>query len=402
MKYTINQLHDILYQRTLEIYDIFKNFFGEEYVDLQVISADHVKTIMRDFLSLNHIQGTDEEGYEMSKRYIDGLVASVEDIKSLIYVWWPAVTVTNENGKSIDIQDLYAKVEVKLNGQIPFEYIGFTLNRATYSARQFESNYMHSHIKEIPKSNLSTFMTPCLGIGPIRDTILTLKSNYDEAIWMLFCEELSLYVTVESLKGGPWKKLENVGASNELLSHTGYNFEKAISEVFLREFTIGNLLGFINYYLKKGHLQLSFINGKFTCSMPYHEYIIDVSNAFIDYFNNHLHTTKEALSKCYTDNLLYSVLYNNGKFYRGGDCISQQSLDNYQHKFVLRFKGKNIYSRIIAPSNTDVHPTTIINNTFAMFVLKNILRTINYRYRNEYNERRDQDPSTAGKRVIYL
>lgn len=402
MKYTINQIHDILYKKTLEVYDVFKDFFDEPYVDLQIIQADAFKTILRDYMS--NIQGSGEEGYEITNEDFRNLEASMNDIKSLIYIWWPNVTVTNENDKSVVIQDLYAKIEVRLDGTIPPEYIGFTLNRATYPAQQFESNYLHSHIREIPKNNFSTFMSPCLGSGPIKDTILTLKNESSEEMWMLFCEELSMYVTVESLNGGPWKHLENIGALEELGSHTGYDFNKASRDVFAIEFPGNeNLRGFLKYYLEKGHLQLSFMNGKFTCSMPYHEYIIDVSNAFIDYFNSHLKTTKEALELYYSHELLYSVIFDNGKFYKQGNNVSTQSLYAYQDKFVLTFKGKCITTKILESSDSNVlHTVTIIDNSFAMFVLKRILRTINYKYRNGYNERRDQNPSTVGKRVIYI
>lgn len=401
MKYTINQIHDILYKKTLEVYDVFKNFFDEPYVDLQVIQTDAFKIVLKD--CMHNIQGSDEEGYEVTNEDISNLKASMNDIKSLIYIWWPNVTVTNENDKSVVIQDLYAKMEVRLDGTIPPEYIGFTLNRATYSSQQFESNYLHSHIREIPKYKFSTFMQPCLGNGPIKDTILTLKNESSEEMWMLFCEELSMYVTVESLEGGPWKHLENIGALKALTSHTGYDLNKASRDAFATEFPgKENLKGFIKYYLEKGHLQLSFMEGKFTCSMPYHEYIIDVSNAFIEYFNNHLRTTKSALGFCYSRGLLYSVLFDNGKFYKQGNNVSAQSLYAYQGKFVLRFKGKDITTKILESPDPNVHTVTILNNGFAMFVLKSILRTINYKYRNGYKERRDQDPSTVSKRVIYI
>ena len=40
--------------------------------------------------------------------------------------------------------------------------------------------------------------------------------GFDETKWMLFCHELSLYVTVESLEGVPYNHLENVHLYNHI------------------------------------------------------------------------------------------------------------------------------------------------------------------------------------------
>lgn len=412
MLYTINQLYEHLYQKVNDIYDIFKGFFGEECVDLQnIYSEESDKIRIKNFLRTN---GFDIDEHKTNDRYglSDIQMSALESVfastKVTIYVWWKNVTITNEHNRSIHIQDLYAKVVVQLDGRIPYEYIGFMLNRATYSTEQFLSSYLHSHIREIPKDNFTRFQEPCLGTGPIRDTIITLKSNYDEAEWMLFCQELSMYVTVESLTGGPWKRMENVGSTTVLCDYKDYNLSKTNMSAFLMVFDKGTLIKFIRYYLRKGHLSLSFKEGNFTPGLPYYEYIIDVSNSFIDFYNKELASDKPLLDRVFAKLLLRKVRVINNKFYRNAvdESPNTQSLNAYKDRLVLRFKGKEIRTTIFDPikDNTEATITTVLDNGVAMYILKNILKVINYRYRNEHNNKTggDQEASSTSQRVFYL
>lgn len=410
MVYTINQLYDYLYQKVNSVYDVFKDFFGEGNVDLQRnIFEDIFKRRLGITLSNfgYKVLESAENGFDIPYEISDAQIAEIEheysDRKSIIYVHWNNVTVTNEHDKSVEIQDLYAKVDVQMDGRIPYENVGFLLNRATYTREQFLSNYLFSHIQYIPKSDFRQFLPPCLGRGPIKETIATLKNEYDEVTWMLFCQELSMYVTVESLAGVPWKYLEEIGNTDKLLSHTDYTTD-ASKLLFLSLFSADKLKEFIKYYLEHGHLSLSFVNNKFTSGLPYYEYIIDVSNSFIDFYNKYLKLDERQLKSCYDKGLLYKSLVKNGKFYKNAeDQARVQNLDNYQNKPVLTFKGRMITTTIIDTDFTEATLTTIINNSFAMYVLDHILRTINFRYRNEYNkESREADITSTYQRVCYI
>lgn len=348
-------------QKVRGVYEVFMNFFGEQYVDIQ-------KDVMYPYY--------------------------------IIYVWWPHVTVTNEFNKSVSIQDLYAKIKINLEGLIPYEFPGFLLNRATYSKEQFLSDYMHSHIRGIPKDNFSYFETPCLGQGPIRSTINTLKTDYDIAEWMLFCQELSMYVTVESISGGPWRRMENIGSYTIAYGYIDYDFSSDFTYPLF--FTVSMRKEFIKYYLANGHLSLSFRNGQFICGMPFYEYIIDLSNTFIDYCNETLYT-KDYIQLLFNNSILLHLLVSNGKFYAISNDRQNQDLNRYRNKLVLTFKDKKIFTTITESSNNEYFPATIINNKIAMNILKNILKVINFRYKNEHNNNnRIQDSSQTCQRTIYI
>lgn len=415
MKYTVNQLYQHLFEKPLSIYDTFKGFFGEDFVDIQTHQGRELSSF-KEYLfakicdEASITNGNKEEDFnlhfEVSAEQLGELENIAIDKRFIIYVWWSRVTVTNEYDKYVNIQDLYAKIEIQNDGCIPYECAGFLLNRATYTREQFISDYMHSHIQCIPKNDFTKFMEPCLGNGPIKNTIATLKNDYDETTWMLFCQELSVYVTVESISGGPWKKMENIGDITINRLYIDYDFSFARKTYFLDSFSNKNLRDFIQYYLKHGHLSLRYVYGKYTCGMPYYEYIIDISNAFIDYYNKFWCTTSEKLHKCFEKGILKQFVIVNGKFYSEGTGNSYiSSLDRYQDKLVLMFKGKEIHTNIIDETQeSEASLTTVIQNEIAMYILQNVLRTINFRYKNEHNNkyRRNQEATPTCERVIYL
>lgn len=407
MQYSVNQLYSLQYKKLQDVYEVFKNFFGEEYVDLQMecsqSSVCHCINLVLEEFGVK----VDFSNFDVVYDIPDDLLASVDEVArskcGIIYVWWSSVTVINEHDKYIIIQDLYAKIRVQPDGLIPFESCGFLLNRATYTREQFLSNYLHSHIREIPKDDFSEFGTPCLGQGPIAGTIQTLKTDFDEAEWMLFCQELSMYVTVESLSGGPWKCLESVGAARTLSEYNGFNFGYADRSSFVNHFPIDRLKDFVKYYIEHGHLVLAYRNGSFVCGMSPCEYVIDVSNAFIDFYNRYLKTSESVLRNLFSRELLRHVLVKNGMLYQDGTAPTEH-LDRYKNRFVLKFKGKEIRTKIIDTSSSESVPTVIINYRLAIYILKSILRTINFKYKNEHNNNTggQQSPAQACQKTVYI
>lgn len=415
MEYTVNQLYQYLFEKPLAIYEIFKGFFGEDFVDIQTCQGRELSSFKEYLLakicdeSFMPKEAAEEEynlSFSITEMQLKELKTTLEDKRLIIYVWWPRVTVTNEYNKSVNIQDLYAKIEIQNDGTIPYECNGFRLNRATYTREQFLSNYMHSHINIIPKNNFTQFKIPCLGRGPIISTIGTLKNEYDETTWMLFCQELSMYVTVESISGGPYHRMETIGNVFLDSMYTGYTFNYTSKVDFLSLFTNDDLKKFIKYYLKHGHLSLGYRNSAFTWSMSYYEYIIDISNSFIDFYNKYYSTTAGNLDNCFSKSMLKQVIVADGKFYNEGDYNSFDinNFSEYQNKLVLTFKGKEIRTAIINnKQGSEATLTTVISNNVAMFILQKILRTINFRYKNEHNKyRRNQEATPACERVLYL
>lgn len=418
MEYTIDELRNKIFSNVLEVYDVFKSHFGERYVDLQKVPDNgNIENTCDYYPGIERVDGK----YNID----DGTLADIINHYScrhfIIYVWWPRVTITNEHNKSVTIQDLYAQVKINIDGCIPYELHGFLLNRSTYSAIQFLSNYLHSHVYDIPKSDFTQFKVPCLGTGPIRQTIVTLKSSNDTVMWMLFCEELSKYVTVESLTGGPYRSLEKIGIGDSLYHYNGFESsgENPIASMvneaysyteapyYLRVDALRAMIkDFIKYYLQHGHLAISFEFGKFICGMTYYEYMIDVSNSFIDYYNAKLKADNAKTAFLFRTKFLITVLVTGNKFRKmGGEYNNVATIDQYQDKHVLTFKGRDIRTKITNDGNQETTVTTLLNYKCAMYVLENILKIINYRFENDRNSKGASGTETAAeahKTAFYL
>lgn len=108
-------------EKPRRILEIFSDYFGEDKVDMQGFCS--------------------KEGFCKNKSLGGNNIDAITRLGGIfILVWFPQVKVTNEHNKSVDIQDLYAKVKINTEGQL----IGkFYLNRATYPVEHMMAEYMH-------------------------------------------------------------------------------------------------------------------------------------------------------------------------------------------------------------------------------------------------------------------
>lgn len=203
-----------------EVRDIFVDYYGEDKIDLVEVIG---------------------QGYN-------------------IIVYFPVVTVTNEHNKSIVIYDLFAKVKIKpdgwhINGK-------FQLLRSTYTKPQAVVGYTHSHIPDW--TSLGNWGDPCLGRGPLNNTIDTLSRDAFEfeemkSFWELFCRELDDYTQVESIAGIPYIRMSHVGADEA----------RNMNRNFLDDnYTPESKLKFIaKAILRSGKLKLSYSKKQFQLGM---------------------------------------------------------------------------------------------------------------------------------------
>lgn len=392
MLYTINELRQKLFQHVYDVYDIFLNFFGEEHVDLQGIPSE------QEILDTLDIEETESEGiyelsYSISEQLLQDLTSNFSNPPyPYILVWWPEVKVTNENDRSVMIQDLYAQIQLTSEGNIPQESPGFLLNRSTYSITQFNEGYVHSHMITMDKEtiHLRGFVPPCLGRGPIRETINSLRFNNEETLWMLFCQELALYVTVESLAGIPYRHLEYLGEKSKLLEeynegYSRYHYQDLElfyhSPTYDKEWFNTLLSGFMSYYCKNGHLSFGFINGKYAPGMPAYNFLIDISNTFIEWFNQRPY--QDEVEILFRNKILVYAHVEGGKFYQ---CTStnKYGLSMYEGRSMgFSFKGREVSLHIFEDQNEQVETTLLLSYKIAMYILHTILNIINYHYKNE-------------------
>ena len=421
----IEELYNSLMDRPLRVLDIFNDFFGEDKVDMQGYwSLDRFKSWMdieplSTYIPDSSIAGMSNNDWNMYKamsitdlpesqveKVIGAITGNVvkEEIGSLkfnkifILVHFPHVRVTNEHDRFVDINHLWAKVKVMYNGTLNG---GFTLNRSEYTLLHFRSNYMHSHISNIPTSDFTQFQNPCTGSGPINGTISTLNRDYDGDMWNMFCLELSKYVTVESVAGVPYHYLEKLGTRD---MEVGIDrFITYLSPSYYEsDIASGKFKEFVRYFINSKKLKFNYVNGSYSIGMSLIEFIVLISNEFIKWYNDQFN--KEELTAKFTDlkrhGVLRECIIDNGKIYYDMGRNNVNNYTRYIGRKVCVFKGREITVDITDIAGVrNENKSILLDIQIALYILTTILKVLNYRYgRNKATHEGNQ----LGTEVRYL
>ena len=369
-------------ERPRRVYEIFCDYFGEDKVDMQ--------------------------GFETLEQYIFNGRDSITSFRIFLLVWFPEVTVTNENDRSVDIQDLYMKVAIGADGSM----VGSpAMNRATYPLDQFLSDFMHSHTPGINKNSPSSFQRICTGSGPIQRTIGNLNGEFDEDLWQLFCSELEDFVHVESLSGVPYRRLEKIGITDkkvEVLMGFPYviagelNHNRFVNSIPTeKENRTYNLIAdFTRYLLKEGGLPMEFANGNYSVGMSYIDCTIYLSNKFIEWYNREDNPYRRILSleSLVTYEILGKHLIKEGKLYISSIANEMMNVEQYEGNRICTFKGMPVLRHIFiqeVPSEGNL--PLFLCGKIVRNIVGAIVKVVNYRYGREREEQ-----SESGGQAIYL
>lgn len=421
----INSMIERIYQKSTgrisQVYEVFKDYFDEERVDIQGIptlesfkqrltnscynsfmsrtaiinsnawneASEQDKEIVKALLAegvLNTLITSDETVFKYMFPFLLECYNGTSTRMAYIIVRFPEVRVSNENDKYVDIKELYARVKVTERGKIEGT---FGLLRADYPLSHIYADYAHSHISGLTL-NRDGFLSPCLGTGPINRTILSLVEEFDLSLWMLFCRELDTYVTVESLTGVPYRRLENITGDRRLrklpqrfsdsihVNKISYLWER-------KNLPMEELHNFIVYLLGKDIIKFNRNNGAYNLAMGYKDYIVNVSNAFIYYVNNYIErsATNEvlfSLNNLTSIGVLNPYAIKNGEIYAFSN--NGYSADGYLRengKALLMFKGSevrlNIYNDISREEDNTVY---LLDFNLCETILTNLIVYLNY------------------------
>jgi hypothetical protein len=347
-----------------EIYDIFVDYFGKDRVDVQGIPKKE------DFI-----------------KYPSSIATSFDN--AFILVYFPEVTVTNEHDKSITIYGVYVKIKFDSDVNI----ISFGINRSDYTYNQFTSRYVHSHVPRLNYSSLSYFHRPCYGTGPIRDTLLNMAREYDKDIYKLFCRELDLYLHVESLSGGPYMRLEDV---NDLASHIIYHEFSLVIKRDKNAWDAGKMDEFIPWLLKKRLFKFNYINNSYSIAMDLLDYMLTVSNAFIEFYNTYpIYDShpKRDVNYLYNKSVIRKyIIKGRNNIIERGTGSTDSDIESHEGEVLFTFRGKDVKFHVRDNTEEDTHEVVLLEYQLAMFILNRILITLNYCYGR----------NTASQKIYYL
>lgn len=343
---TLEKLYDDVFKPLIQVEAIFNKWFGEEKIDFQRITKDR-------FIERwsNHMDVTPL-----------GIKRYYADLSYPIIINFGTVTITNENNQSKELPGMLAKVIVATNGSL----VGsFGLNRYIYTERHLLYGYMHSHVNRIP-DDPSEFQSSCLGSGPIRSTISTLNMGFNADVWELFCVELQRYVETESLRGGPYHRLAQLGRETTQV----LNFNYSIGDRLIAQHK-NIIVEFMQYLYSHMNYSYNYIQGRYGLNMTYPEFVKDISKKFFTWYEG--------------DQQALTLLERQGVIIKGmvvGDKIKTPSNSeryNYHNivgERVCTFKGQPLVVQIVNEASAD-NVYYLLSVGICNFILSNILNFIN-------------------------
>lgn len=366
-KEEIKSIYDEAYKDVFGVYEHFKYYYGEERVDLQEIynfssiysSLENKKVdqiFSRNVLSTSTYEENKDKIFleeELTPEYRKALIEVIRNLKSnaVILVHWNSVIVENELNEKTEIQDLYAKISIDMDGVLLSK---FKLCRMTYTQEHYLAGYSHSHVPSVYENNIGDWQDPCTGSGPINGTMSLLYRDNNDDIWPLFCLELDKYVHTESLSGGPYFRIASIkqNIAGEILYYSTrgpvywYNQET-------RDF----INAFNKYFIKKVYkdFKIKYVYGCYSLAIPLYDFHILYSKELLEYVGKYmtLHPSSNVYRRLVNDGVLIECTCNGNKFFRTGRR-NRNHIENFPTAEYITFKGENRHAKLIqSPQNDD-------------------------------------------------
>lgn len=409
LKQKIEALYRELLELPMAVTEIFNDFYGEERVDLQPMSLEEFiyelgRTEMHEivggglstFAGSSYMRSHRDESlivsysnrmyshvlteridiFDRYAPYMKEFIGNKWFIDIPIIVHFPHVTIRNEYDRTVEVDNLWAKVPVTWEGK---GRGWFKMNRSEYDVVHMQSDYMHSHVSGIDFD--FKFRSVCTGSGPINNTMSSLTVGFDEPIWQLFCLELERYMGTESLSGGPYRRMENIGANG---SNKRDNFPIEQNNYISNKYFTKELSSkFLDYLFTNNILKFNYRKGSYGLAHTFTDTVLTISNAFIDWYNAKYRTTYNipAIEDLRGDGIIKEAIIANGAIY---DPNSNASRDYSQYvgRKVLTFKGHDVNLVINGLANGARNVSTILNLDIIREYVWAILELLNCEYGN--------------------
>lgn len=352
-----------------KVKEILDDYFGEEYVSIPILEEDsdeYFPKIIKDF------------NYKTAEEILREFIRVFD-----VIIYYPKVTVTNEYNHKIDITDVYIRLKINILGQLEAT---FNLLRTSYTSEQLEAGYCHSHVRRIDSNSLFTWSNPCLGNGPIKNTILSLTRAFDEELWKLFCVELNSYIHTESISGGPYIGLSNVGASHFKL--TPVIFNAASSNICGSKFSDEIIIEFVKYFVKNNIIKFTYDGLYYSLGYSDKDKAVILSYEFMKFFteSNEFFEHRISLDECISSHQLYKVYLNeNSKIcINSSRVIPVEEYSSLNSRDVLKFKNQWVKSNIIINTKNEPNFTGYLLSMSNIQKIEGLISTIiDYGYKKD-------------------
>lgn len=207
--------HSIDMEIVRDYYNIARRKFGNDNVDVNLISVQNVVNWMLDVNGM--VNRSDEDIHNfIQNNLVDRKIESVSSfIKNhslpvAIIIRFPELTVSNSKGYSTKMYDMFVKLSFNASGCLK----NFEGLRTTYQQDHYTSGYSFSHLAGNAKRR--GFTSFCTGEGPLSTLFHMMNITPDKNLYLVFLSNLSTYLSYESLDGGPYRLIRNITSNVEL------------------------------------------------------------------------------------------------------------------------------------------------------------------------------------------
>lgn len=380
----------------LLVYEQACEYFGEDRVSLQTTEvnvegatptpkASRRAEIMQIELSgLRKANLTAESlSFEEALSYVELLYPTIYSL----YIYWPEVKVTNENDKSVTIQDVFVRVNTSAQGICFNESEPFTVLKTSFSKIQWNHRYIHSHVREY--SNFG-FKHICLGTGPIRRTISKLRDFPNDVLALkLFFWELDKVMHVESLAGVPYIRLASLqeNSSTPISAVMNHNYEWLNLAIY-DSGTKSTIYKFLSSFVKAVEIPTVFVDGKYTLACSFVDFAILLTN----YYNKWYKTWEKAEMRgikipAHVGSVpMQPYVIKDGKLYDYYQVRIPRIREADKDK-VFTFKGQDFKLKIVDGDLEDTSPVYLIDVGIVASVIDFILKAINMALTEDYEQK---------------
>lgn len=210
---SLNEYFEALLEKSKGVFSVFYEVFGEDRCDIQ-INTQFYNSCMS--LCSNTDAITSAEWRQIGHLKMTAIAID-------IIVYFPEVDISNEKDKHHTIKELYVRTSIKADGRMGRPLM---MLRTRYTTDELEVGYKHSHTSRIRSISELSFTDCCLGSAPIRSTATELLSECDLDRWNVYCLQLDQYVGIESLDGGPYVKMGDIGIKIDRNSFYFYDWDE--------------------------------------------------------------------------------------------------------------------------------------------------------------------------------
>lgn len=368
----IQNIYNRYFEKAFVLRDIFVDYYTEERVDLNIMSIKDFSEYS--FNSLNEIStgkliNLSIDSLKETDNVIEKLHQSSELPTFNILIWFPHVTITNEEGQSVNIEDLYARLQI---GSKRLDLYDVSMLRSSYSYLQWLVGYSHSHLPHV--GNEIIWKHPCFGSGPIVETYNSLLySNTSDTerkeLYGLFAFELDKYVTVESIAGGPYFKMSCIKLNNTSNDYTNlptFNIDSKYIKL---------ATDFLKYYINNYNIKFSLKNNQLCLGMGTSEFKEILYKEFAKWYNNQYCKGVYNYTKMHLINIDIITENSNNSLYKSK--IEYLKSDH----IILKFKNRDIHFRVYGNDANieDLLKNSItFNSNFYKFLLLQLYTLINF------------------------